>query len=329
MDCPLLICPGDPAGVGPDLIIELFRRGQTDDLLVLADPDMLRARARLLGVDMRLAPPDPRQSDVAQSLRVLPVPLSSPAEPGQPNPDHAPALLRALDMACDMCLEGQASGLVTGPLDKASINRAGIPFIGHTEYLANHCQVPQPVMLLACPALKVALVTTHLPLREVPDHITPQCLTQALQLIWQDSASYFALHPPRILVCGLNPHAGEQGYLGREEEEIISPVLKRLSEQGMAMEGPCPADSAFSEYRRSQMDVFVCMYHDQGLPVLKALGFGEAVNITLGLPIIRTATDHGTALQLAGSGRARVSSITAAIRMAREMVIRKRNSVAA
>ena len=315
-----VLCPGEPAGIGPDLLIELFRRGQTADLLVLADPDMLLARSRLLGVGLNVAVLTPDEPLPGPGrLAILPIPLGTPARPGEPDPNHAAGLLQALDTACALCLAGQAQGLITGPLHKAAINQAGIAFTGHTEYLARRCQAVQPVMLLACPGLRVALVTTHLSLREVPDHITAERLARVLRTIWQDCGRYFALAGPAIAVCGLNPHAGEQGCLGVEEETVIQPVLDSLAAQGMAMSGPYPADTAFTEDMRRRFDVFVCMYHDQGLPVLKALGFHQAVNVTLGLPIIRTSVDHGTALSLAGSGRADPASLAAAVRMARDM----------
>lgn len=316
------MCPGEPAGIGPDLLIELFRRGQTADLLVLADPDMLLARARLLGVELDVAAPapdEPLPGPEPGRLAVQPVPLRSPARPGKPDPAHAASLLQALDTACALCLAGRAQGLITGPLHKAVINRAGIPFTGHTEYLAQCCRAAQPVMLLACPGLRVALVTTHLPLGAVSAHITAERLARVLRIIWQDCGRYFALAEPAIAVCGLNPHAGEQGCIGVEEETVIRPVLDSLAAQGMAMSGPYSADTAFTEDMRRRFDVFVCMYHDQGLPVLKALGFHQAVNVTLGLPIIRTSVDHGTALSLAGSGRADPASLAAAVRMARDM----------
>ena len=318
----IAVTPGEPAGIGPDLLVELSQQDITRRLCVLADPDILQERARALGTSLRILHATDRCAGTRArpgELLVLPCPFPNAVRPGHPDPGNAPALLESLRRACTLCLHGHAAAMVTGPVQKQTVNEAGIPFTGHTEYLASVCQAEHPVMLLACPQLRVALITTHLPLREVSMRITAEHLERSLRVIWQDSQRLFRLPSPNILVCGLNPHAGEQGHLGDEEARVIQPVLRKLAGEGMRMDGPVSADTAFSATNRERYDVFVCMYHDQGLPVLKTLGFGEAVNITLGLPIIRTSVDHGTALSLAGAGKADSGSLQAAISMARDI----------
>ena len=318
----LVITPGEPAGIGPDLILQSARTDDASDWLVVADPDLLAARARQLGlrIDIQTVTPEaPRQPHRADTLRVWPVPLAAPATTGRLNPANADYVLTTLRLATDACLQGQADALVTGPVQKSVINDAGIPFTGHTEFLAERCGAPLPVMLLVAGALRVALVTTHLPLRAVADAITPDRLQDILHILHHDLQQRFRIDCPRILVCGLNPHAGESGHLGREEQQVIAPVVATLRAQGLNLRGPLPADTAFTPHWLQQADAVLAMYHDQGLPTLKHAGFGEAVNITLGLPILRTSVDHGTALDLAGSGRADTGSFMAAMRLAGDL----------
>ena len=318
----LAITPGEPAGIGPDLVARLAQRPQAAQLVAVADPDLLAARARNLGIDLRLQTFDPRATPVASPpghLTVLPVTLRQPAIAGQLNAANATYVLETLASACDGCLDGTFDGLVTGPVHKGVINDAGLPFTGHTEFLAERCGAV-PVMLLATPGLRVALVTTHLPLSRVSGAITRERLTEVIGILHRDLSRRFGIERPRILVCGLNPHAGEGGHLGREEIEVIAPVLDELRKQGMRLTGPLPADTAFVPERLADADAVLAMYHDQGLPVLKHLGFGRAVNVTLGLPIVRTSVDHGTALDLAGTDRADPGSLLAAVDMALAMI---------
>lgn len=317
---PLLFTPGEPAGIGPDLCIALAARPRKERILVISNPDLLQQRAALLGQTVQLVDykPDAKGEYAQGRLEILPLPLAGQVTPGRLNPNHAKFVLRSLDTALDLCLNGQASALITGPVHKGNINAAGIPFSGHTEYLAERSG-GRPVMMLATPGLRVALATTHLPLTQVPAAITPELLRSVLAVLWHELRTRFGLEQPRILVAGLNPHAGEGGYLGREEIEIIEPVLAQLREQGMNLTGPLPADTLFTPRWLKQADAVLAMYHDQGLPVLKHLGFGKAVNITLGLPFVRTSVDHGTALDLAGSGQADPGSLLYAIAVAAQM----------
>jgi 4-hydroxythreonine-4-phosphate dehydrogenase len=318
----LALTPGEPAGIGPDLCILLAQQAQAEEIVVIADPDLLLARAAELGLPLKILPFNPDQPPTptpAGQLRVLPVALRSPVHSGRLDPANAAYVLETLDAAIAGCRDGRFAGLVTGPVHKGVINDAGIPFSGHTEYLAEQTGSAQVVMMLAAPGLRVALATTHLPLRAVSDAITVEGLQQVLRVLHQDLRTRFGISAPRILVCGLNPHAGEAGHLGREEIEIIAPALEALRTEGLQLYGPLPADTLFTPRYREQADAVLAMYHDQGLPVLKHHGFGQAVNITLGLPIIRTSVDHGTALELAGSGRAEVGSLQAAIATAVQM----------
>jgi 4-hydroxythreonine-4-phosphate dehydrogenase len=318
----LLITPGEPAGIGPDLVISLAQAAHEQAWLVIADPALLAARARQLGLPLKLIETgldQPPQPDAPGTLRVLPLPLAVPARPGVLDPDNAASLLQALDWAVDACLHGQADALVTGPLQKSLINEAGIPFSGHTEYLAERCGADLPVMMLVAGRLRVALLTTHLPLRAVADAVTAERLRSTLRIVHHDLQRRFGLATPCIRVCGLNPHAGEAGHLGREEIEILHPVIQALRGEGLGVEGPFPADTLFTPAALAGADAVLAMYHDQGLPVLKHAGFGEAVNLTLGLPLLRTSVDHGTALDLAGSGRAQTGSLAAALQLAGEL----------
>lgn len=318
----LALTPGEPAGIGPDLLVRLVQEPLPARLIAVADPDLLAARARALGLPFTVvaagaeAPQVPSPPGV---LAVHPVPLAVPAHPGRLDPANSRYVLKTLESACDLCLAGDCDALVTGPVHKGIINEAGIPFSGHTEFLAERCGAA-PVMMLACPGLRVALATTHLPLCRVPGAITAPHLTRVIETLHHDLKTRFGIAAPRILVCGLNPHAGEGGHLGREELTIIAPVLADLRAHGWDLVGPLPADTAFVPERLAGADAVLAMYHDQGLPVLKHLGFGQAVNITLGLPLVRTSVDHGTALDLAGTDRADLGSLRAAITTAVEMV---------
>jgi 4-hydroxythreonine-4-phosphate dehydrogenase len=315
----LAVTPGEPAGIGPDLLVRLVQESQRARLIAVADPDLLVGRARALGLPLRCLPADAHGPQLPGTLAVLPVPLAAPARPGRLDPANGLYVLATLGTACDLCLAGDCQALVTGPVHKGVINDAGVPFTGHTEFLAERCGA-EPVMMLAAPGLRVALATTHLPLSRVPAAITAPHLTRVIETLYRDLCGRFGLTDPRILVCGLNPHAGEGGHLGREEHEVIEPVLARLRARGWDLVGPLPADTAFVPERLAGADAVLAMYHDQGLPVLKHLGFGQAVNITLGLPIVRTSVDHGTALDLAGTDRADLGSLRAAIAAALEMV---------
>ncbi len=321
----LVITPGEPAGIGPELCAQVAQADFPAQWVVIADPDLLRYRAQRLGLDLELVlydPDAPRLPQRAGILQVLPLALRHhPSQPGLLDPANAAYVLDCLERACDGCLSGEFDALVTGPVHKGVINDAGFPFSGHTEFLAARCGV-DPVMMLAAPGLRVALATTHLPLRQVADHITPEGLERVIRILDRDLRQRFAIARPRMLVCGLNPHAGEGGHLGREEIEIIAPLLERLRAEGLDLVGPLAADTAFVPDHLAQADAVLAMYHDQGLPVLKHLGFGSAVNVTLGLPIVRVSVDHGTALDLAGTGRADPGSLQAALKTALEMLSR-------
>ncbi|MEE4191425.1 MAG: 4-hydroxythreonine-4-phosphate dehydrogenase PdxA [Halieaceae bacterium] len=318
----IAISSGEPAGIGPDLLVQLAQHPHPDELVVLADPALLEARARLLGLPLQLRAYDATaapQPQAAGSLQVLPVALAKPAEPGRLDVLNAPYVLELLRRGCQGCLDGEFDALVTGPVQKSIINDAGIAFSGHTEFFAEACGADKVVMLLAAGSLRVALATTHLPLAAVPGAITEAGLEEILRVLHGELSSRFAISAPRIVVLGLNPHAGESGHLGREEIEVISPVLERLRAEGMALTGPLPADTAFTPRVLDACDAVLAMYHDQGLPVLKYAGFGQAVNVTLGLPIIRTSVDHGTALELAGRGGADAGSLQAALSLASQL----------
>jgi len=324
----LLLSTGEPAGIGLDISLLFAQQAQEVHVVALADPEVLAARAAQLGLKIQFDiqqqhVPSPQ---VAGVLKVQPLKVCVPVETGVLNPANAPYVLEMLRTAFFGCQSGEFDAVVTAPVHKGVINEAGIVFSGHTEFFAELGKVPQVVMMLATPHLRVALVTTHLPLREVSAAITAAKLTQVIRILNHDLQTKFAIAEPRILVCGLNPHAGEGGHLGREEIEVINPVLANLRAEGLHLTGCVPADTAFNPEALRRIDAVLSMYHDQGLPVLKSQGFGEAVNITLGLPIIRTSVDHGTALSLAGTGKASADSLRCAIAMAAEMVRRTRNS---
>lgn len=314
----LALTVGEPAGIGPDLVVQLAQHELLNDVVLIASPELLEQRAAQLDLPFQWLP---ENAPADQSgVRLSPVELNTTVTTGELDPENAGYVLETLRLAAEGCLTGRYAGVVTAPVHKGVINEAGLPFTGHTEFFANLCGEGYPVMMLATPGLRVALATTHLPLREVPDEITPALLRQVITILHQDLQHFFGIEKPRILVCGLNPHAGESGHLGREEIDIIDPLLKALRGDGLDLIGPLPADTAFTARHLEQADAVLAMYHDQGLPVLKYAGFGKAVNITLGLPIIRTSVDHGTALDLAGTGRADAGSLEVALAYARDMV---------
>ncbi|MDO6512993.1 4-hydroxythreonine-4-phosphate dehydrogenase PdxA [Neptuniibacter sp. 2_MG-2023] len=318
----LVITPGEPSGIGPDLCIQIAQLGHIDELVVIADPELLRQRAKQLQLPLNIEQFDPAQPaspTPARTLKVIPVPLKADAIPGKLNTANAEYVLATLSLAANGCLDGTFSALITAPVHKGVINDAGIPFSGHTEFLEALTKTKKVVMMLATEGLRVALATTHLPLREIADAITPALLTEVIEVLNQDLKSSFGIKSPKILVTGLNPHAGEGGHLGMEEIEVIEPTLEKLKAKGINLIGPLPADTLFTEKYLQTADAVLAMYHDQGLPVLKYKGFGKAVNITLGMPIIRTSVDHGTALDLAGTGTADPGSLLTAIDYAGEM----------
>ena len=319
----IAITPGEPAGIGPDLILGLASQSWPVQLVVIADPALLRQRASQLGITVTLQPYDPSspaEPQTAGTLTVAATPLQGDVIPGQLNVANGPYVLATLARAAQGALSGEFAALVTGPVHKGVINEAGVPFSGHTEFFAEQADREQVVMMLATEGLRVALATTHLPLSAVSSAITPTSLTKTLEILQQDLIQQFGIAKPRIYVCGLNPHAGEGGHMGHEEIEVIEPVLNQLRKQGMDLIGPLPADTLFQEKYLCDADAVLAMYHDQGLPVLKYKGFGRAVNITLGLPFIRTSVDHGTALDLAGSGKAEMGSLLTALNQAIHMV---------
>jgi len=318
----LAITSGEPAGIGPDLCLQLAQREHDQALVVLSDKALLQQRAELLGLDVRLHDYDAQQISPlpAGNLRVLHVPLAQPVQAGKLNPANSRYVLNLLSRALQGCQSGEFSGMVTAPVHKGVINDAGIYFTGHTEFLAEQTHTAQVVMMLAGGGMRVALATTHLALRAVPDAITAELLESVLRIIQHDLVQRFGIAHPRILVAGLNPHAGEGGYLGREEIEVMIPVLDKLRAEGINVSAPLPADTLFTPQRLAQCDCVLAMYHDQGLPVLKHASFGHGVNVTLGMPIIRTSVDHGTALELAGTGRADMGSLLEAIQMATGMM---------
>lgn len=318
----LAITAGEPAGIGPELMLSLLQLGDGGTRrVILGDMGLLQQRARQLGLAVSCVPYQAGQQIPIGSLEVLHLPLLAPSQPGKLNPANAAHVLALLDRAIDGCQAGEFAAMVTGPVHKGVINDAGIPFTGHTEYLAERTGTERVVMMLAGDKLRVALATTHLPLRDVADAITPTDLTQIIRILHHDLVQRFALPHPRILVAGLNPHAGEGGHMGHEELDVIIPVLNLLRAEGMQLIGPLPADTLFNPDRLADCDAVLAMYHDQGLPVLKYATFGHGINITLGLPLIRTSVDHGTALDLAATGRASPGSLFQAVRLAEHLVL--------
>ncbi|MGE8503832.1 MAG: 4-hydroxythreonine-4-phosphate dehydrogenase PdxA [Pseudomonas sp.] len=323
------LTPGEPAGIGPDLCLLLAREKQPEALVAIASRQLLAERAIQLGLDIELLRAEPGQwpdsPAAAGSLYVWDTPLATQAEPGKLAPANAEYVLETLTRAGQGCLHGTFAGMITAPVHKGVINEAGIAFSGHTEFLADLTHTEQVVMMLATRGLRVALVTTHLPLKDVAAAITAERLERVARILHTDLQSKFGIAEPRILVCGLNPHAGEGGHLGREEIEIIEPTLEHLRTEGMNLIGPLPADTLFTPKYLEHADAVLAMYHDQGLPVLKFKGFGAALNVTLGLPIIRTSVDHGTALDLAGTGRIDIGSLQVALETAYQMAASRMN----
>ncbi len=314
---------GEPAGIGPDLAVQLSQSAWPVELVVLASAECLMQRAEQLGVALTLRdyqPQQPAQAQAAGSLTLLPCDYAEVIQPGKLNVANAATVIATLERAAQGCLQGEFAAVVTGPVHKGIINDAGIDFSGHTEFFAEVSQTKQVVMMLASADLRVALVTTHLPLAKVAEAITGELIEQVTQIVATDLQAKFGIARPRIVMTGLNPHAGEQGHLGREEIDIISPAIARLQRQGIDISGPWPADTLFQPDYLQHADVVIAMYHDQGLPVLKYQGFGQAINITLGLPFIRTSVDHGTALDKAGRGTIHSGSAQLAVRTAIDMV---------
>ncbi|RMH16458.1 MAG: 4-hydroxythreonine-4-phosphate dehydrogenase PdxA [Gammaproteobacteria bacterium] len=323
---PVAITCGDPAGIGPDIILKYFSENpeKTEDCVVIGDISMFEERTGQLGLDLDITPHVHDMDQSGNGLKVVPVACAKRVMPGAPDPGNANYILSCLDAAIDGCLRGTYSAMVTAPISKAVINQAGIPFTGHTEYLADKLNVELPVMMLAAGSFRVVLATTHLPLRDVPDAITQDRVERCISILIRSLKSDFMITDPKIRVCGLNPHAGDGGYLGKEDMEKILPAIEKAGRKGFCVEGPLSADTIFSRENMKTTDAFLAMFHDQGLPVLKYAGFGEAINITLGLPIIRTSVDHGTAFDLAGTGQASEKSLGMAICQA-EILARNRS----
>ena len=323
----IAVTSGEPAGIGPELCLRLATFPGDVQLVVIGDRNLLAERARLLGLNVAVRAFCPKNPVDRSMLDILHIPLAAPSKPGQLDAANGPYVLALLDRALAGCQSGEFAAMVTAPVHKGVINDAGVPFSGHTEYLAEKTATPLVVMMLAGNTergpLRVALVTTHLPLKDVPAAITADVLEKTLRILHADLQHRYGLARPRILVAGLNPHAGEGGYLGREEIEIITPVLDKLRGKGMLLSGPHPADTMFTPPVLAEGDAVLAMYHDQGLTALKYATFGQGINVTLGLPIIRTSVDHGTALALAGSGRADPGSLFEAVAEAARMAARK------
>lgn len=315
----IAITPGEPAGVGADLLVTLAQQHRQQQWIAIADRDELALAAQRLSLRLSLNEELDSPSCAAGSLTVRHVAVSDSVVPGVLDTANAPYVLETLQIAADGALQGEYQALVTGPVQKSVINDFGIPFSGHTEFFRDRAGVDDVLMMLVAGSMRVALATTHLSLRQVPDAITSDLLERRLRLLLAGLSDQFGIHQPRVLVAGLNPHAGEGGHLGREEIDVIIPVCEKLRAQGVDLVGPLPADTMFTPRLLETADAVLAMYHDQGLPVLKHHGFGEAVNVTLGLPYIRTSVDHGTALDLAGSGRAEAGSLSAALRLAAEL----------
>lgn len=313
-----LITPGDPAGIGIDVTLKAAQQPFDAALIVVGDPIVFRERAAQLGINIKLHECDLSADapHIAGSLHIHPVPFHGKVIAGKLNKEHAATVLASLKLATDACLAGKAAGLITGPIHKGVMNEAGIPFTGHTEFLATACGAKQTVMLFVVDQLKAALVTTHIPLQQVTSAITPEKLVQVITIMQHGLQQYFHITNPTLLIAGINPHAGENGYIGKEELTVLNPTLEKLRQQGASLIGPLPADTIFTPTVLTQGDAVLGMYHDQILPVIKQIGFDRAVNMTLGLPFIRTSVDHGTALDLAGTGLANAGSMVAAINLA-------------
>jgi 4-hydroxythreonine-4-phosphate dehydrogenase len=320
----IALTSGEPAGIGPDVCLAIAARRFDCELICLGDRDLLAERARMLGIRVELRRPDGTSPHphVPGTLLVEHEPLRAPAVAGRLDARNSSYVVRLLERACDGAVHGEFAAIVTAPVHKGVINDAGIPFTGHTEFLADRTHTARPVMLLATASLRVALATTHLPLARVSAAITGELLCEVLEILDKDLARWWGIARPRIAVCGLNPHAGESGHLGDEEIRVIAPAIARMRERGLRVSGPLPADTVFLPRVLADFDAVLAMYHDQGLPVIKHAGFEDAVNVTLGLPILRTSVDHGTALELAGTGRADPASLAAAIDLAIRLAAR-------
>lgn len=320
---PVLVSSGEPAGIGPDLCLALAAYDLP--VVILGDQSLLKTRARELNQQVQFInyqKENPIETKPGY-LTIWPISCPAPVISGQLNPKNASYVIELLTLGATLCAQGEFAALITAPVHKANINASGIPFTGHTEFFAHFFHVDTVVMMLACEQMKVALVTTHLPLRSVSETITSSLIINVITQLHHSLVNSFGIKTPKITVAGLNPHAGESGYLGREEIDVIIPALTYLRNQGMELDGPLPADTMFTPKHLGNCDAYVAMYHDQGLPVLKYAGFHEAVNITLGLPIIRTSVDHGTALELAGKNSADTGSMLAAVQMAMHMAFNK------
>jgi 4-hydroxythreonine-4-phosphate dehydrogenase len=327
----LVLTSGEPAGIGPDLCIAVAAQPWPCQLVVAADAELLAQRARQLNTPIALSRYEPGATTTPHqpgTLQILHIPTATPVRAGTLDSANAGYVLQLLDAGVDGCVRGEFAAMVTAPVQKSIINDAGVKFSGHTEYLAERTGGAHPVMMLTAGKLRVALATTHLPLTAVSPAITGELLQRVLRILDQDLRKRFGLPAPRILVCGLNPHAGESGHLGREEIEVIAPALRLLRSEGLHLIGPAPADTAFTPHMLGQADAVLAMFHDQGLPVIKYAGFGDAVNVTLGLPILRTSVDHGTALSLAGTSKADAGSLGAAIELAVQLAITQARSAA-
>ena len=324
---PIIISSGEPAGIGPDLVIQAILQNEMN-AVVIGNRDMLDERARQLGITINFVPyqqgVEPCHS--RSTMTVINCELAEQVIPGQLNPKNSSYVLTLLETATKGCLQGEFSALVTAPVHKGIINQAGIPFSGHTEFLAKLCNSNHVVMMLVCKAMRVALITTHIPLNQVSNAITKKTIHAVVETVNNELITKFGMKKPKLLMTGLNPHAGENGFLGKEEIDTIIPCVKQLQRKGIDVEGPFPADTLFSKENCQQADCFIAMYHDQGLSVLKYAGFGEAVNVTLGLPIIRTSVDHGTALTLAATGKANHQSLMQAIKLAKTLALKYRKT---
>ncbi len=322
----LVVTAGEPAGIGPELCLAIAAAQDRPDFIVVSDLKLMRERAQQVGIDIKISGLALDQLNdwqaSAGTLAVIDVPFPVKVECGKPDPANAAALLDGLRLAVEGCRDGRFAALVTAPLAKNIVNDAGIKFSGHTEFLAELANIRLPVMLLVAGELRVALASTHMPLRDVPDYLNATSLREVLSVLVDGLKASFGIDKPEVVVCGLNPHAGEGGHLGHEDAEIIAPVVREFQENGANVRGPIPADTAFTP-AAGHKDAVLAMYHDQGLPVLKFAGFGHAVNVTLGLPFIRTSVDHGTAFDLAGSGEADTGSLLKAMQLAREIAHRQ------
>lgn len=319
----IAITVGEPAGIGPDICLDLVNQSWSGNIIIIGDSEVMKQRASLLNKDIdfiKWSPQDTINKNLPKNtLYIYEKKFNSSVVCGIPNCENSQTLIDGLAETIDLCLDGTFKAIVTAPINKSLINKGGIDFTGHTEFLAKQSNIKKPVMLLATGSFRVALVTTHIPLSKVSSCITKELLNEVITIVHHDLKKYFAINNPRILVCGLNPHAGENGLLGEEEQAIIEPVINEFQQKGYDIKGPLPADTIFLK-AKTESDVVIAMYHDQGLPVLKYSGFGEAVNVTLGLPFIRTSVDHGTAFDIAGKGTASPESLIAAIELAIKMI---------